>query len=1053
MSSLNGSPKEPSVDGVEATPGARKNLDLGALRERLQGESAPRVWRSLQEAADTPEFEEMVHREFPEQAATWNTDDVSRRRFLQLMSASLALGGLTACTRQPLEKIVPYVNMPEQIVPGKPLHYATSLELDGYAFGLLVESHMGRPTKIEGNPQHPASAGATDLFAQATILDLYDPARAENVRELGRIRTWEAFEGELQGVAQAAGALGGAGLRILSGTTTSPTMAHLRSQLLSKMPQARWHQYEPIGHHSARAGAMAAFGEPIEQHLDLRFAEVVVALDSDFLTDGPASVRYSREFFKRRSLRGGKHHTNRLYSLESTPTPSGTIADHRSVLSVTEIGQIAVAVAARLGVPGVVAPTVGDHGDLIDALVEDLSKYPGNSVVVAGRQAPIEFHVIANAINVTLGNIGKTVIANDPIEHAPEDQIASLRDLIADMDAGKVETLIVLEGNPVFDAPTDLGFRDAYLKVSRRIHLSLFENETSELSQWNLPAAHYLESWGDGCAFDGTVTLRQPLIEPLYGGRSALELVALIAAEGGTGEDLVKSYWQARTTTSNFDKTWRRWLHDGLIEDSSAAKRGVTLDSGSVAQAARELSKQVRPTADSLEIILRADPTIYDGRWANNSWLQECPKPITKMTWDNAALISPRLAQEKGLANEDLVQLQVDGRTLELPVWIHPGQTPYGVTISLGYGRTKTGPVGTGTGFDAYTLRPSNSLWVVRGGRIAASGGSYPLASTQMHSNMELEGEEAGDRHLVRTATLGYFMEHPDFAQHFGHVDESLSLMPDHEYPGHAWGLSVDLSACTGCNACVVACQSENNIPVVGKEQVINGREMHWIRIDRYYSGDLDEPTMHHQPVMCMHCEQAPCEVVCPVAATVHSDEGLNDMVYNRCVGTRYCSNNCPYKVRRFNFLKYNDTDTPVLDLLRNPDVTVRTRGVMEKCSYCVQRINYARNEAKREDRSIRDGDIETACEQACPSRAILFGDVNDPESRVSKAKAEPLNYGILTELGTRPRTTYLAKIRNPSGLLEEGVDAGHGTGHGSDHGSGHDATPAHHGTEESHGD
>ncbi len=1008
-----------------------QRLELDDLRQRLETERGKELWRSLDELAGSAEFEELIHREFPREAASW-PEGVDRRRFLQLAGASMALGGLTACTKQPLEKIVPYVDQPENLIPGKPLYFATSFLQGGFATGVLAESHTGRPTKVEGNSEHPAGTGATDLFAQASILELYDPDRSQVVRELGRIRTFDAFFQETQKAMRALSALGGARLRILTGTVTSPSLAAMIAKVLSENPRAQWHQYEAAGRHSARSASLAAFGRPVETRYDLSSAEYIVALDADFLTEGPDHLTCARDFASLRRIRDGKRTMNRLYSVESAPTLTGTLADHRLPVRGVEVVGVAAALAKALGVPGAEsAAALGNgQGDWIEAAAADLRDHPGRSAVIAGECAAPEVHTLCHAINAALGNVGTTVLQTEPVEAEPVDQLASIAELVEDMSAGEVDVLLILGGNPVFDAPADLGFVDAMLNVGRRIRLAPYEDETSEYCQWHLPEAHYLESWGDARSIDGTVSLVQPLIEPLYDGKSALEVLSGLTADGeSSGYDLVRAQWQIEGGAS--EKSWRRWLHDGFMEDSSSAPTDATIGADAVATAVGSAT-----ASRDLEIIFRPDPTVWDGRYANNGWLQECPKPLTKLTWDNAAMISPAFAQRLGIANEQRVELAVDGRTLEAAAWIQPGLPDDSVTLHLGYGRRRTGKVGAGTGFDAYQLRGSKSPWLATGATLTPLAGSYPLVSTQLHSNIELEGQESEKRHLVRTGTLDEYLEHPEFVHHMGHAPTpDQTLYPPFEYDGYAWGLAVDLGSCTGCNACVIACQSENNVPIVGKEQVAAGREMHWIRIDRYYQSSIDDPEVHHQPVMCMHCEHAPCEVVCPVAATVHSDEGLNDMVYNRCVGTRYCANNCPYKVRRFNFLLYNDFETPVLKMMRNPDVTVRSRGVMEKCSYCVQRINHARIDARVDGRELGDGDVRTACQQVCPTQAIVFGDINDPESEVSKWKAEQLNYGLLEELNTRPRTTYLAKLTNPSDQAAS-ADSAHGGGHsgGDDH-------------------
>ncbi len=997
-------------------------LPVPAARQNSDSRRGPEFWRSLDEQAQAPEIRDLLEGEFPAFAELL-APGVSRRRFLQLASASLAFGGLTACTRQPLERIVPFVEQPESLIPGRPLSFASAMPFDGFARGVLVESHMGRPTKIEGNPDHPASRGATDLFAQASILTLYDPDRSQVVRHLGRIRNWATFVEDTRTALETLQGQGGARLRILTGTVTSPSLAGLIRQLLQERPRARWHQYSPVHRDNSLVGARAAFGQPVGTIYDLRPADVILSLDADFLTVGPASVTHAKEFASRRRVRDSKSRMNRLYAVESTPTATGTLADHRLPLRASEIAPFAAALAAELAIPGAGArkdPPQQSHGDWLRTVARDLRSHPGSSLVVPGEFAAPEVHVLAQAINHELGNIGRTVHHIDPPEAEAVDQTASLGGLVEDMVAGEVDVLLMLGGNPVYDAPADLDFAAAMSRVPRRIRLGLYEDETSELCHWHIPEAHYLESWGDVRAFDGTVSIVQPLIEPLYGGRSALELVAALTQEGEhSSYDLVRDYWR-RELPADFERRWRRALHEGSVDNSKLPPRRVALAIEAVERATAKISDSASGAGEDLELVFRPDPTIWDGQFANNGWLQECPKPLTKLTWDNAALLSPALARRLAVQSTQVVELTLDGRSLEAPVWVQPGHPDNMVTLHLGYGRRRAGGVGSGTGCNAYALRTSKAPWVAAGLEIRPTDREHPLSSTQLHHNLEQETREAEKRHLVRVGTLAKYEEEPDFVQHVGHSKTGdISLYPPFEYAGYAWGLAVDLSACTGCNACVVACQSENNIPVVGKDMVAMGREMHWIRIDRYFRGDLEAPRTHHQPVMCMHCEQAPCEVVCPVGATVHSDEGLNDMVYNRCVGTRYCSNNCPYKVRRFNFLKYNDTETPVLKMLRNPDVTVRTRGVMEKCTYCVQRINAARIEAKKEQRKIRDGDILTACQQVCPSDAIVFGDLNDPESEVSRWKSQPLNYDILEDLGTRPRTSYLAKLTNPDPGLE----------------------------------
>jgi molybdopterin-containing oxidoreductase family iron-sulfur binding subunit len=991
----------------------QESLDLAALRARLAGTRGREYWRSLEELAESESFQQLLEREFPEQASEW-TDGVSRRRFLNLMAASLALAGLSSCVAPPTEKLVPYVRAPEEIIPGRPLFFATAMPLAASATGVLVESHMGRPIKIEGNPNHPASLGATDTFAQASILSLYDPDRSQVVSNAGRISTWSSFLNVVALEMEREKATGGAGLRLLTESVTSPTLARQIQELLAQFPEARWHQYEPVGRENSRAGARLAFGEDVNAGYNLEAADVILSLDSDFLCTGPGCLRYARQFAKRRRVEGERAEMNRLYVVESTPSNTGMMADHRLPLRASEIEGVARAVAAQLGIGAAGASPVAVPAGWVEAVGRDLQVHRGRSLVVAGESQPPVVHALAHAMNQALGNAGRTVVYTDPVEANPVDQTESLADLTREMADGQVDFLVILGGNPVYQAPADLNFAHHLSKVRLRVHLSLYEDETSLQSHWHLPETHYLETWGDTRAFDGTVTIMQPLIEPLYGGKSALEVVSALAGQPGhSSHDMVRSYWESQSSGGDFEGFWRGSLHDGLVPGTALPTRRPFLRPDFEARLTEAFLDTQDTPEGGTEIVFRPDPTIFDGRFANNGWLQELPKPLTTLTWDNAALVSPAAAQRLGLQNEDVVELRHGGRALRAPVWIQPGQAEDTVTLHLGYGRERTGRVGARAGFNAYALRTAGAPWFAGGTEIRKTGERYPLARTQTHHAME-------GRHLVRVGTLEEYRHEPHFAQHMVHeAPVGLTLYPGHQYEGYAWGMAIDLNACTGCGACVVACQAENNIPIVGKEEVQRGREMHWIRVDRYYAGDLDRPESYPQPVPCMHCENAPCEPVCPVAATVHSSEGLNDMVYNRCVGTRYCSNNCPYKVRRFNFFQYADIETPSLRLLRNPDVTVRSRGVMEKCTYCVQRINATRIEAKKEERQIRDGEVQTACQAACPTQAIVFGDINDPESQVTRLKADPRSYGLLTELNTKPRTTYLARLRNPNPELE----------------------------------
>ena len=1058
-------------------------------------------WRSLEELADSPEFHEFVLREYPQQAEEWN-DPVERRTFLKLMGASLALAGLSGCVIQPPEKIVPYVNQPEEEVPGKPLYFATAFSLGGIATPLLARSNEGRPTKLEGNPDHPNNrnsdpndrgSSATDIFAQASLLTLYDPDRAQTLSFREEIRPWSTFVSEirqtLNGPDGKSGlrAKQGAGLRILSETITSPTLAAQLRGILADLPQAKWHQYEPTNRDNARAGAMMAFGQPVNTIYDFSKADCVLSVGSDFLACLPGSLRYARDFAAKRRVTKEREEMSRLYVIESTPTTTGASADHRLSVKPSEMMIIAQAIAADVPSSSPAAvwqkpvgePVPGNEGAFaagsptqidpqrvmswIAKVADDLERHKGASIVIAGDDQPPIVHALAHAMNDALGNVGKTVFYTDPIEANSVDQTQSLRELVNDIDAGQVELLLMLGGNPVYNTPLDFKLDLGRLsRVKLRVHLSQLKDETSELCHWHVPEAHYLESWTDTRSFDGTATIVQPLIAPLFEGKTAHEVIAVLTDNYDQKPyDIVREYWQAQplaaggataaSTTSggdpaataaatpspaptDFESWWRKCVHDGFVPNTALPVKTFGRQAGGLSQSN---ANQTPAPASQFELVFRTDPTIYDGRFANNGWLQELPKPLTKITWDNAALISPNTAQQLGITSTlgrkggdiyvDQLKLDYSGRSMTVPTWIMPGQPDGVITIHLGYGRKRAGRIGTKQGFDAYYLRTSNAPWYGTGLQVSKAPGVYQLACTQTHFNME-------GRDLLRSGSLeDYLKEKEHLREEQIHEDHELrerSMYPEFNYKdqgnglNYAWGMAIDLNSCVGCNACVVACQSENNIPIVGKEQIVRSREMHWLRVDTYFKGDANNPEgPFFQPVPCMHCENAPCEPVCPVHATAHSAEGLNDMVYNRCVGTRYCSNNCPYKVRRFNFLLYQDWEQPLYQLMRNPEVTVRSRGVMEKCTYCVQRIQTAKIDAELEGRPVRDGEIVTACQSVCPTQAIVFGNINDPNSRVSRLKEEARNYSLLAELNTRPRTTYLSALRNPNKEIESRVE------------------------------
>jgi len=957
-----------------------------------------------------------------------------------LMGAALVMAGVTGCNfADPADPIVPYVTQPEEIVQGMPLFFATAMPFRGYGLGVLVENQMGRPTKVEGNPQHPASLGGTNPFMQGSVFNLYDPDRPQTVTQNGDISTWEIFLDALEARRADWNANDGAGLRVLTESTTSPTLTAQLLALREQFPQMRWHQYDAVGLDNGRAGTALAFGRALNPIYHFTKAARVLSLDANFLYTLPGSLTYARQFMEQRRTTltaeaeahaeaGAPTTMNRLYMVESSPTITGAKADHRLPLRAGQIADFARAVATALGIdvaPGATTWSEAQTGWLT-ALVNDLNEHRGASLVIVGEEQPPLVHALAYAMNAQLGNIGQTITFTEPIEAAPVDSLQSMRELTEAMAAGRVDTLLIIDANPVYTAPVELDFGTHLAKVAFAVHHSLYYDETAARCQWHIPQTHYLEAWSDVRSFDGTATIIQPLIAPLFNSRTAHEMVAALLGQQPlrSAYEIVRTFWDnyyaslSNPAQPTSDLFWRTSLHDGVVAGTAAPPVEVTLADG---LAAARQQPSAAPT-EGIELIFRPDPTIWDGRFANNAWLQELPKHLLTLTWDNAALISPALAERLGLSTEQMVEMEFDGRTLPAAVLVTPGHPDQAVTLYLGYGRAM-GAVSEGLGFNAYALRTVAAFHFGTGLALTPTGDTYPLAVVQDHYAME------GRAH-VRAANLDEYRANPAFAQevtpaaHNPEHDASVgedeitepSLYPEYQYDGYAWGMVIDLNACIGCNACTMACTVENNIPTVGKEHVLNHREMHWLKVDRYYEGDdLANPDVYFQPRLCMHCEKAPCEPVCPVGATVHDDEGLNQMVYNRCVGTRYCSHNCPYKVRRFNFLDYNSNEIPLLQMWRNPEVTVRARGVMEKCTYCVQRIKHATIEAEREQRTVRDGEILTACQAACPTRAIIFGNINEPLSMVAQMKLQPLNYGLLAELGTQPRTTYWAAVVNPN--------------------------------------
>jgi len=992
------------IPSTQNTPASvREKLSLSEAQRQLDGKTGRRFWRSLDELARKDDFGALLQQEFPRLSAEW--DPMHRRDFLRLMGASLALGGLTACTRQPTEKIIPYVKQPENMIPGKAMYYATAMSVGGYGLGLLATSHMGRPTKVDGNELHPASLGGSDAMTQASILTMYDPDRSRVLRRkaFASHQDWPVFFNELKQQLEKQKTSNGAGLRFLTGTVTSPTFIRLMEDILRQYPEATWHQYEPISRDAMYEATRRAFGDALEPVYAFDKAGVIVSFDADFLGLGPAHLRYARDFASRRSVEDGN--INRLYIAESQMSTTGAAADHRLALTPDAIESLARAVAKELGV-AVNGGSETTHAEWARAVAADLKANPGASIVIAGEQRSPELQALVFAINEKLGNLGKTLSFIEPVATRPGGQMESLKNLSDALAAGKVETLLILDSNPVYNAPAELNFANNLSKAPFVVQYGLYENETTALSQWSVPGTHYLEAWGDVRAFDGTTSIIQPLIEPLYGARSPLEILGFIAGQTEvSGYDLVQKTW---VDSLGGALAFRKALHDGLIAGSASKAKSPRFswtDSG---------AGEAPATQGELDLAIVPDSAVGDGTYANNGWMQEMPRPITTLTWDNALLISQETADTLSLRTGDMVELSDGKSSVNAPVLVAVGIPVGGGVVSMGYGRTAAGRVGNDVGFSVTPLQTmaSTSRTSVKVRKIA---GKFEFSTTQESHTM------AGRNHL-RVGTVEDYKADKKFVLKFAEFGgkETPSIYPPHDYSqGPQWGMVIDLSACIGCNACMIACQAENNIPVVGKDQVRRGREMHWIRVDRYYEGNASNAAVHHQPMTCVHCENAPCEAVCPVAATTHSTDGLNQMIYNRCVGTRYCSNNCPYKVRRFNFYKFVDHDTPSLKLQRNPNVTVRSRGVMEKCTFCIQRISDARITARREDRPIADGEVVTACQQACPTRAIVFGDIRDPQSEVAMKKTSTLDYGVLAVLNTRPRLTYHARIRNPNPALE----------------------------------
>ena len=1049
---------------MDKTPEIKKDLALQKMRAELEGKRGQEYWRTMDEVSHSPEFQAWFEDEFPNRKDLLTLD---RRTLLKFAGASLALAGLSGCRGVflPEEKLVPYVKAPEEMVPGKALFYASAVTLAGYATGVLVEQHEGRPIKLEGNPDHPASLGALGSISQAEVLNFYDPDRLETVVEKEEISTWEEFQRVLSKQLESHVATGGKGVSALFGAITSPTLGSLIGQFQKKFPAAKIYSWEPVGRSSVTAAVTSVTGKPGVPVYDFSNAKVVVSLDGDFLSnsDNPGALVYARQFSASRRVVGTSGEMSRLYSIEANSGLVGAMADHRYMVKPSQVYAAACALASALGVTAPAGEAPGALKADLAAIVKDLKAHVGHSVIVAGEHQPVEVHTIAFLMNNALGNVGKTVkFVTSPEVSAG---FGTISDLAKDLSTGLVDILYISNSNPVYTAPSDLKFAENLSKAKLKISLASSVDETSKLCDWTLPLAHSLEVWGDARSFEGTATIMQPIIAPLFDGRSEMEVFSTVLGVNRGGFDLLRTFWKTSGLgAGDFEKNWRTAVHAGMIPGTASASLAMTTLLPTL--------PPVSPSSAGMEASFIPDSAVYDGRFANNGWLQELPRPLTKVVWDNVVTLSPADAEELKVKTDEMVKVTTDAGEIDGIVYVLPGQAKGSVTMNLGYGRTGGGTLATigvsnggdqGGGFSSYKLRTSKNLAFTPITAITSLNTEQHLASTQGHS--PLGGSRMPDkRDILRVGTLAGFLEaveeskkEKDDHKRQEKIEESLkigesptkeeiiegNLYPEEvfEWDGDQWGMTIDMNACTGCGACVTACQAENNISVVGKEQVAKGREMHWIRLDRYYSGSDENPEVVWQPIACVHCEKAPCEPVCPVAATIHSHEGLNQMVYNRCVGTRYCSNNCPYKVRRFNYLNWSDNQaqftnnkTPyptrvipgpikepkpqgvqLLKLLNNPDVTVRGRGVMEKCTYCVQRINEARIESKKGGRQIEEGDILTACQQSCPSEAIVFGNIANPSSKVSKLRSDPRSYLLLEELQTRPRTSHLAKLRNPN--------------------------------------
>jgi MoCo/4Fe-4S cofactor protein with predicted Tat translocation signal len=958
-------------------------------------------WTSYEDYCQSPEVEAIVQGEFPVDASIFS-DSLSRRNFFKIMGASLALAGLQACKFSPAAQIISFVKAPDGLIPGKSVFYARSLNRGGYGVGVLVESFMGRPIKIEGNPEHPMSLGASDIFLQADILNLYDPDRLQKPFKGANESSWSTFEKEWSQRAMLHSEDKGSGLRILFERNSSETFNDQLKLIQTRYPQAKIISFDPISRELLREATKLTFAQYLEPIYDFSKAQVILTLDRDFLSDEAAGIRHSRDFSDKRRIKSTNSEMNRLYAIESDFTTTGSMADHRLARSRFELENLILKLSQKIGIQfenkNLEIPITTYEENWLNSAVADLTKHSGASLIIASETLKPEYQSLVLQMNEKLKNFDKTITFIKTAKNSDEQESRNLKNLVEDMNKGAVTSLFILSLNPVYANPNDLNFSKALKKVPFSVCLCPLKNETSKECTWALPECHALENWSDSRSIDGTLSINQPLIAPLFNSYNSLEVLSIISQDHkALAHQLIKDYWSKKQSPLTFDSWWEEALSLGFVRDSKSLPINV--------KTKKNLNKNIFKVAtNNLELHFKADPTIRDGKFANNGWLQELPKPMTKICWSNAALVSPDLATKNGLQNGNEITLKTAASTLDIPVWILPGLARNIIVIHYGHGRKESGRVGTNIGSDSYQLLHSNNVdGIEREISFIKNSKTKELACTQQHHSYE-----------SREPLKVYDFKNYDSLKKEKTQHESLyKEAPITPSTNYAWGMSIDLNVCTGCNACVIGCQAENNIPIVGEAQVILGREMHWIRLDRYFEGTPDFAKAYFQPLACVHCEKAPCEVVCPVAATVHSNEGLNEMVYNRCVGTRYCSNNCPYKVRRFNFLEYHRRESQFLKMQSNPEVTVRTKGVMEKCTYCIQRINEARINSDGEGRKIRDGEIKTACQQACSSNAIVFGNLLDKNSEVSRLQNSVQSYSLLDELGTIPRTQYLARFRN----------------------------------------